>query len=188
MGKVSNDCCRRNYEEYKKYKGIFGTNAELRINALKSFIGKRHPSIDIGCGAYTPKYLGTTHACDNSSLAKGYLKKEGWKGSFKTASVTKLPYKNKQFKSAVCSEVIEHLCTEKQVTKAFEEINRIAEYWLITTPNQIIDDPDHKFFFTGDHLFDLIPFPRENFIIIRKGIYFYISNDIPKIKEILEVK
>lgn len=184
-GKMSDDCCRRNYEEYKKFNGFFGTNTEFRINILKEFVQDRVPNIDIGCGSYMPKFINATHACDNSSLAKKYLKQEGWSGNFKTASVVKLPYKDQEFKSAVCSEVIEHLSTEKQVIKAFNEINRISEKWLITTPNTIIDDPDHKFFFTGDHLFDLIPFPRDYYIIIRKGIYFYISNDILNLKRML---
>ena len=185
---MSNDCCRRNWEEYNHFKGIFGTNTELRMSILKEFINNQKPSIDVGCGSYSPFYLKTTHACDDSSLAKKYLAKLGWKGIFKKANVIKLPYKDKEFKVAVCSEVIEHLTSELNVRKAFEELDRISERWIVTTPSTIIDDPDHKLFFTGDHLFDIIPFEKSYYTIIRKGIYFYISTDIVFLWKILEVK
>ncbi len=185
---MSNDCVKRNWEEYEKYKGIFGTNTKLRMSILKDFIQGRVMSIDVGCGSYSPFYLKTTHACDNSSLAKKYLTKLGWKGEFKKANARKLPYKDKFFQKAICSEMIEHLSSEKAVKEVFKELDRISYKWLVTTPAIIIDDPDHKFFFTGDHLFDIIPFEKTYFTIIKKGIHFYISNDIGKLWEIMESK
>ena len=183
---MTKDCCVRNY----KYMDatLAGPKFMQRIEILKKFIGNLNSSIDIGCGAYTPVILKTTHACDHAEIAGKYLKELDYKGDFRKADVKNLIYKDKEFKVAVCSEVIEHLRTEKQVVKAFKEIDRISDKWLVTTPRPVCYDKDHTFFFTSDHLFDLIPFDLSYYVILTKGIYFYISNDKDRIIKIIGVK
>lgn len=183
---MSNDCTTRNMGLY--YGHIINKGDLARLNILKEFISNRKPCIDLGCGAYTPIYLNVTHACDNGEVAWKILKKNGWKGEFKKCNVYKTSYLDKQFKAGVCSEVIEHIPTEDKIKRTFLEIDRICEKWLFTTPSRMIPDKDHKFFFTGDHLFDIIPFNRKDYIIIKKGIFFYISNDIKRICKIMGVK
>jgi len=172
---MSDDCVTRNNELMGAFhEGMFIE----RINILKDFVNE-HPSIDLGCGAFMPKLLGTTHACDDSALAMGFLTQRGWKGKFKQVDISKpLPYSDKQFKVAVCSEVIEHLDTEEEIRGLFKEIDRISNRWIVTTPSAFFDDPDHKFYFSPNQLFEVIPFERDKFIIYRKGVYYYITNDL----------
>jgi len=183
---MSRDCIKRNNELMKTF-----TKDSMfieRIKVLKKFVN-RQPSIDLGCGAFMPSILNTTHACDNSILAHEYLKKRGWRGIFdKVDLAKKLPYKDKQFKRTVCSELIEHLNTKTQIKNLFKEIDRISEKWIVTTPSAFFDDPDHKFYFGPNELLDVIPFERDKFIVIRKGVYYYISNDINRLIKLLKVK
>lgn len=183
---MSEDCIRRNNKLMPMFlkEGMFID----RINILKSFVNE-HPSIDLGCGGFMPFLLKTTHACDDSELAYKFLKKRKWDGEFKIVNVGKpLPYLDKQFKCAVCSEVIEHLNTEEEVTTLFKEIDRISNRWIVTTPSAFFDDPDHKFYFSPNQLFEVIPFEREKFIIYRKGVYYYITNDIENVGELMKIK
>lgn len=182
---MGDDCVTRNNELMSAFQeGMFID----RINILKEFVND-HPSIDLGCGAFMPKLLGTTHACDDSLLALKFLLKKGWNGDFKQLDVSKkLPYFDKQFRCAVCSEVIEHFKTEEDVTSLFREIDRISEKWVVTTPSAFFDDPDHTFYFYPNKLFEVIPFEREKFIIYRKGVYYYITNDIERMGELMKKK
>lgn len=181
---MKNDCVKRNFLSMDSH--LHHPNSQERIKILKRFIGKVKPNIDVGCGAFMPLVLGTTHACDYNMVAKGYLKSLKWKGEFKVGDLRKkLPYTDKQFKVAVCSEVIEHLKTKKQVLNAFLEIDRISESWIVTTPSVYIADKDHKLFFCSGNLFNFIPFGRQYFVVINKGPYFYISNNLKKLERIL---
>ena len=163
-----------------------------RIFHLKEFIKGKKKVIDVGCGAFMPQLLGIKYACDKYN-AKPFLDKLDWKGEFKKANVYKLPYKDKEFDLAICSEVIEHLNSKRKVTKAIRELNRIAKEWIITTPCAYDTDPNHKFHFGygKDNLFEVIPEEfkfNEDYIVIRKGYYYYISNNIPKMLKIFKVK
>jgi hypothetical protein len=167
--------------------------SRYRINTLKRFLNKEKPSLDLGCGAYMPKILGTTHACDNDEIAYDYLKKQGWNGIFKVVNISNpLPFKDKEFRVVICSEVIEHLKSEKAVTSAIKEIDRISERWIVTTPSVYFSDRDHKFFFTPNELFRLMPWAFEDhtkkYIIFRKLNYYYITNDIERLGKILEIE
>lgn len=183
---MSKDCVKRNDE----LMDTFTTSSMFieRINVLKKFVNK-NPSIDLGCGGFMPTILKTTHACDETNYAKVCLDKRGWKGKFDKVKLgKKTPYKNKQFKRAVCSEVIEHFKNEKQIASLFYEIERISDKWIVTTPSAFFDDPDHHFFFGPTELFNVIPLKKDKFIVIRKGVYYYISNDIKGLIKLLKVK
>lgn len=184
---MSKDCCERNFQAMENHLRHIGTKA--RIKFIKLFKGKLNPSIDIGCGGFMPKYLDTSHACDDSGLAIKYLKSIGWKGKFKEVDIKKkFPYKDKEFKIGICSEVIEHLRTKKQVFNVFKEIDRISESWIITTPSIYIPDKDHHLFFFSGNIFDFLPFKQEEIIVINNGDHFYISKDIKKMEKIFNVK
>ncbi len=152
------NCLERNFELRKKF-----LKSEIhrdRIFIIKRFIGnKKDKTVDVGCGGFMPKTLGILFACDVAKEGRKLLKSIDWKGKFKKASVVLLPYKDKEFKIAICSEVIEHLDSKEDVMKAFLELDRISEEWIITTPSAYDKDPDHKFHFgyNDDNLFDFIP-------------------------------
>lgn len=177
------NCVERNYNMKDKVEE--SRIHSDRINTLRKFIGKNKKVLDVGCGAFMPLLLKINYACDIVDDSFKFLKKDGWKGKFKKGSVTDLPYKDKEFKFAICSEVIEHLKKKEHVLKAFEELDRISNKWIITTPSAYDLDPDHKFHFgyDDDNLFDFIP-KHINCVVIRKGYYYYISNDINKLKKI----
>ena len=182
MGK---DCVQRN----DKLMPTFTTDSTFieRIKVLKKFVV--NPCVDMGCGGFMPSVLNTTHACDDTNYAKECLTKRGWKGKFRKLDLgKKTNYKDKEFKTAVCSEVIEHLNNEDEIRTLFREIDRISENWIVTTPSAFFDDPDHKFFFGPNELISVIPFDLDKVLIVRKGVYYYISNDKNKLAELLKVK
>jgi len=179
---MDNDCIDRNF----KFRNITLKDPcqILRFKILTAFVDNEPNSISIGCGSYEPLIIGTSYACDISPRAEAYLKKLGYQGKFFVADVRKLPFENKRFKIAVCSEVIEHLNTLGDVVLAIYEINRIADKWVITTPAGYSPDPDHKFHFTEEQLEKLIA-PHE-YKIFKKDFFFYISNDEEKLQQILK--
>ena len=181
---MTKDCIKRNYKIAKDWKRIEYYKERIRI--LKEFINGK-PSIDLGGGGFIPKVLNVTHACDNNKEAGKLLKESGFKGKFKVVDIQKrLPYTNKQFKYAVCSEVIEHFRREEYITQFFSELNRISEKWLVTTPSKIFLDKDHYFFFFPNDLFRLIQLDKSQFIIYRKHPYYYITNDFERVKHIID--
>ena len=178
-------CCERNYRDRE---GMLNSDVhKQRIKFLKKFIGKSNNSIDIGCGGFMPSVLNTSHACDIHNSSK-FLKSLKWSGEFKVSDISKkLPYKDREFKIAICSEVIEHLKSKKAIFNAFNELDRISNEWIVTTPATYDIDTDHNFHFgyNDDNLFDFIP--DIEFIVIRKGYYYYISNSVNKLKKIFGI-
>lgn len=184
---MKNDCIKRNYELKDKF---LECDIHLdRIKVLKEFIGKSKSVVDIGCGGFMPIVLKVNNACDIDMLSSRLLRKDGWKGKFRIASVTDLPYKDKEFNFVICSEVIEHLRKKEDVTKAFSEINRISKNWIITTPSAYDKDPDHKFHFgyNNDNLFELIP-KEIDYLVVWLGYYFFISNSKDLLKKVTNCK
>ena len=187
---MSNNCCQRNFESMESMMKV--PYSKYRIEVLNKFIDGVNPSIDLGCGGFMPSILGTTHACDDSILAEKYLNTLGWNRDFKVVDISKpLPYGNKQFKIAVCSEVIEHFKSKKQVSMLFREIDRISEKWIVTTPSVFFQDRDHNFMFTPSDLFDLLPWGAKghlkDYVIFNKMNYFYITNDIERLSKLMEI-
>lgn len=94
--------------------------------------------LDAGCGEYEPVYVcnfSNAVALDLSLISLKILKKLGFKGHLLRGSITHLPFKNGAFKRAVASEVIEHLADLSDVDLALEEVGRVSNSFLITTPN-----------------------------------------------------
>ena len=102
--------------------------------------------LSVGCSGYEPILYHATHALDVLPLAHDYLKENGWTGEFVAGSVTALPWPDKFFDCAICSEVVEHLPADEDVLDAFREIDRVAKNWLITTPASPIPEHTHKRF------------------------------------------
>lgn len=175
------NCCKRNFESMESH--LKNKDSKERIKILKKF--KKNPSIDIGCGGFMPFVLNTTDACDKSKLSEKYLKQLGWKGNFKQVDARKkLSYLDKQFKTAICSETIEHFRKESEVTNLFKEIDRISKNWIVTTPIVYYQDKDHHLFFGSGTIYNCIPFNRDKFVVLQKGKIVYVSNYL-NLKELL---
>jgi len=178
---MDNDCIDRNF--LQMHNALKCPVNAPRHKILKAFVGDDPSSISVGCGGYEPAVIGTKYASDLQARAQEYLTRVGYVGSFQQGDVLDLPFKYLEFKVGVCSEVIEHLNTEQDVSKAFSEIHRVAEKWIVTTPCKGCSDPDHKFLFTEDQLHRLIgDIPHE---IFKYGYFFYISNDKERLGSII---
>ena len=156
-----------------------------RFLLLRAFCEGYKKILSVGCGSYEPLQIGATHACDVSSLSHHLLKKQLWQGAFSVCSCDELPFPGLSFDVAVCSEVIEHLPNLEIVKKTFQELNRVALNWIVTTPcnplGPLNTEPDHKFAFSAAQLRELSAQP---FVKIYKDeIYFYVvkSDDAKKI-------
>jgi hypothetical protein len=167
---MSEDCVKRNYERKENF--MRNPQNKDRLLILRKFVGIDKPSIDLGSGGFMPKFLEVSHACDDNELSGELIAKEGWKGEFEIVNLEhSLPYSDKQFKVAVCSEVIEHFKTKEGVTNLFKEIDRIAERWIVTTPAAFVPDKDHNFWFSPYDLYEHVKLSRDKWVLIRKGIY-----------------
>jgi len=178
---IANDCIDRNFAMMKN--ALKSPIEKLRHNILKAFVANEKSSISLGCGGYEPVIIGTQHASDVQARAEKYLRSVGFAGSFTHADIRALPFHNREFKVAVCSEVLEHLDCLNDVVSAVFEIARVADTWIISTPHHACDDPDHKFHFTQEQLKDI--FANINHKIFIKDYFFYITNDDKKLNRIL---
>ena len=183
---MKDNCCERNFESMESH--LSHRASKERIKILKKFKGRLEPSIDIGSGGFMPFVLKTTYACDKSALAKKYLKKLGWKGSFMQVDARRrFPYGDKQFQVAIASELIEHFRKKSDVMNLFREIDRISVNWIVTTPSIYIPDRDHHLLFGSGTIYQFIPFKHDYFTVIQKNNTIYISNNIPKLKKVLNI-
>jgi hypothetical protein len=135
--------------------------------------------LSVGCGGFEPKWIGATYACDVHELSGQLLKDSGWTGIFLPCSCDHIPYPAKFFRVAICSEVIEHLPTKEIVRATFQELNRVAEHWLVTTPTRDVKEPTHKFIFTEAELKELSS--GLDATIEKQGLFFYIHNSSAKL-------
>lgn len=128
MFEEADDTVRRNYAE----KG----NAEnlQRVKEIIDFVQPHKEILDVGSGGFMPIILGAGHACDISKIAGELLEKDDWKGEFTACPCWSLPYQDKEFDVAVCTEVIEHLDDEADVLATIRELDRVSKRWILTTP------------------------------------------------------
>lgn len=170
------DVIHRNY----KYRTLYWTTE--RFIKLRAFCQGCKKSLSIGCGGYEPFVIQATHALDVSPIAKEYLDILDWKGVFVVGSCTDLPFKDKEFDAAVCTEVIEHLPTLWMVEQTFREIDRVAKKWIVTTPcnplGPLNTEPTHKFAFTMEELFKFLP--GVEVCINKDALYWYVIRDEKK--------
>ncbi len=142
-----------------------------RLTILKSFLSNSSDFIlDVGCGEIEPKIVcDYTHAVamDLASSGLDNLKKKQFKGHLVLGSCSNLPFKDRCFERAICSEVIEHLPTDSDVKRCIEELNRVSDRFMVTTPNNQFDfrwlEATHRRFFNVKNIRKF--FPKKSKII-----------------------
>jgi len=163
----------RNFEARQLYWNT------VRFAVIRDFVSNFKKSLSVGCGGYEPVRTGVNHACDISDMSETYLRLVAWKGDFKVADCTALPYKEKEFDVVVCTEVIEHLPSLQAVQDTFKEIERIGQSWIITTPcnplGKLNPEPTHKWAFSDEQLkyFDVSCKAK----IYKDNLYYYVVKD-----------
>ena len=115
-----------------------------RYDNLVDFARPFKRVLSVGCSGFEPVLYGATHALDVSPVAGQLLRSSGYEGEFKVGSCTSIPWPDRTFDCAVCSEVIEHLPADDDVLKTFVELDRVASSWLVTTPAAAVDEHTHK--------------------------------------------
>lgn len=179
---LSKEMVAENEAVIRQANGLYGHGETYyaktnRIKALQQFCTPYKRILSVGCGPYEPIILKASYACDVSFLAFSFLVKQGWSGQFKVCSCLALPYKDKEFDCAVLTEVIEHLASLEDARKAVQEVNRIAENWIITTPlasrwgfrDSWNIEPTHKLFFSKEAIPDLMQDIDYYFKIVQDG-------------------
>jgi len=161
----------RSFKARKLYE-----NSE-RFKILIRFVGDSENSLSVGSGSYEPIIIGTNAAIDIAPNAEHYLRELGWTGKFVLGTAENMPFKNKEFDTAVCSELIEYLPTMDSVQKTIKEVARVSNRWIFTTPCNPLGpkntEPTHKRAFT---LADLrILFQRYKVNIWKDNLYWYIK-------------
>jgi len=175
--KENEDCVYRNFRQIdgdRKSKRV-----QDRHRVIRDFIKGAQTILSVGCGAYEPVDFKCTHAIDIVKNSETYLRSFGWKGEFKIGSCDKIPYPSHEFEPefdvAICQEVIEHLPELETVKETFEELNRVAERWIVTTPVQKGSEPTHKRVFTFDLLIQMTEGLKCR--IEKRGGYWYVFHD-----------
>lgn len=114
--------------------------------------------VNVGCGTFTGKegnVLGVTRdsvGIELDSYAIKLSKTQDMNVDIVQADALFLPIRDRVFGYALCSEVIEHMKTEKEASQLARELGRVSWNAIITTPNSNfsikIRDPTHSLFFT----------------------------------------
>lgn len=153
----------------------------VRYKIIRKFCEGAKTILSVGCGGREARLIGATHACDIVPNSEEYLRKDGWDGKFKLASCTNLPFPDNSFDVVVCSEVIEHLPLLSAVQETFDEVSRVGNRWIITTPRIKNPEKTHK------HLFSLRAmetFSKDLKVkIFGKDIYWFIQSVSPSQQE-----
>ena len=157
----------------------FSESAGKRLKVISEWVNGDPACLSVGSGGYEPSVCGATHALDVSPLAGELLQSIGWRGMFKVGSCAQLPYPNDRFSKAYCTEVIEHLQSYEDVVRTFEELDRVAVDWLVTTPSRRRGckntDPDHKRDFNEEELRACIT--PKGYQVFNDGKYFYVVKE-----------
>lgn len=112
---------------------------EKRYALLRKFVSTSSSVLDVGCGDREALFACNKEkavALDFSMTALKKLKAKGFKGYLVLANVTSLPFKDKCFEKAICSEVIEHLPTLMRARACIKELERVSKSFMVTTPNK----------------------------------------------------
>lgn len=177
----NDDAVRRNFRAGTiprfpfKNKPIHLTSNDLRFKRIINFVGsnpgRRIKILSVGSGGHEPLRIRSNYAIDIVPISEILLRKVGYTGEFKIASCDNIPYPDKFFDVAVCSEVIEHLPLIDTVIDTFKELDRVAKSWIVTTPCVAVKEPTHKHLFTYDWLLKVTNSYHVK-IIIEGGFFF----------------
>lgn len=164
-----------------------------RRKILKSFCRRFDKIIDVGCGSYELQYLKIAERSVGIDLRMSALKdniKWGFKGDLVESDCRFLPFRDKCFDGAICSEVIEHLESLNSIRKTIWELKRVAHSVIITTPNCNLGfkwrDPGHKLFLTSIRLKKVLDVDYVLYtsnIPPNKVIHNYLPYESPKLKK-----
>jgi len=109
-----------------------------RYDLLRNFIVNSNGSIlDAGCGCREPFIVANKEdsvALDFTKSVLKTLKGSSFRGRLVLGSVVYLPFKDKCFEKAVCSEVVPHLPTFAYAETCIRELERVSKSFLVTTP------------------------------------------------------
>jgi 2-polyprenyl-3-methyl-5-hydroxy-6-metoxy-1,4-benzoquinol methylase len=142
---------------------------------LKSFLSASSDYIlDCGCGEKEPLTVCNTPkavAFDIGASGLKNIKANGFKGHTILGSCTHLPFRSKCFEKSICSEIIEHLPTDRDVKKCIAELKRVSRTFMVTTPNNQFDfrwlEHTHKRFFNTESIRKFLP---ENTIVTTSNV------------------
>jgi 2-polyprenyl-3-methyl-5-hydroxy-6-metoxy-1,4-benzoquinol methylase len=142
---------------------------------LKNFLSAPSSYIlDCGCGEKEPLIVCNTPeavALDIGASGLKNLKANEFKGHTVMGTCTRLPFRNKCFERSICSEVIEHLPTDRDVKKCIDELERVSRAFMVTTPNNQFDfkwlEQTHVRFFNTKNIRNFLP---ENTIVTTSNV------------------
>ncbi len=124
-------------------------NYLLRRRAIGKTLGGGTPGpiLEAGSGI-SPVATPGNHVIysDASFLAMRHLKRDSGIGSFVVADVTRLPFREGVFGSAVCSEVLEHVEDDGTALKELSRVLKPAGRLVVTFPHR-------KFYYANDDRF-----------------------------------
>lgn len=155
------DTIMRNYEWRNRNVVTMRVQKLIALCAVAKHRGGK--ILDVGCGGYMPRTLHADAAVDINELSGTLLRRDGWVGDFRVVDGRNLPFRNKEFDLAVCSEVIEHMDSVVEVRQLLAELRRVAHEFIVTTPAASAPgvrdpwntEPTHKLFFTEETLLAL---------------------------------
>lgn len=151
-----------------------GKDSDKRYKLEKSFSKPFKKVLVTGCYCYEPVFLNASHCCDITGSTFDLLKKNNYKGEFRVADVTGLPYADKEFDCVFCCEVLEHLENLHAIKTAISEIMRVGKVWFISVPfENLIPHDSQKTIFDENMLKDLLP--ENSYIFVRKP-FLYATN------------
>lgn len=160
-----------------KFRGI--EMKQSRFAVLPKFVNHCDKSLSVGCGPFEPTISGVNHGCDILPLSEKYLRRLGWMGSYFVCPIQSLIFHPKQFRTVICTEVLEHLETEEEVAKAIHDIDEISTRWLITVPcnprGPKNPEKTHKHDFDVDKI-NRLSSPLKIYIS-KDDLFFYVSNE-----------
>jgi SAM-dependent methyltransferase len=160
---------RQKFDEYlqkrKERDWLSDPRQRDRLEILKKFLSNSAGFVlDCGSGEIEPVFVCNVPnavALDIGASGLKNLKAKEFKGSLVLGSCTHLPFRNKCFEKAICSEVIEHLPTDLDVKKCIKELERVSRVFLVTTPNNQFDfrwlEQTHKRFFNRKSIRKFLP-------------------------------
>jgi SAM-dependent methyltransferase len=164
------DVIRRNVSYARTF---FSQEPDLtRITELREFVQPHDTVLNVGCGPALPLYVKTTTALDISPLSERYLRAGGWPGVYAVGDCRSLPFPDKSFSCAICSEVVEHLPLWEDIVKTVCELDRVARSWMLTTPNKKIPEPTHKWVISEGQMRYLAGYTGAKFY--RKSVWWFL--------------
>jgi ubiquinone/menaquinone biosynthesis C-methylase UbiE len=128
-------------------------------SSLRKLVSKYERIVDIGCGDWellSLKNAPESVGIDLSRVTLHVLKKGGFKGQVVLGDCAHLPFRSGVFDFALSNQVVEHMLSLDDVSKAILEMERVSKTIAVITPNAMlhyrINDKTHFQFLTSKSL------------------------------------